>query len=85
MNGRHAAALALVVWYLLVPVGPTAMSYYLPLSQWKLIDTYHSESDCKKDQPAISQVNVRSICIASDDPRLKKGFQLLSDSRDATL
>jgi hypothetical protein len=73
MNPRHAAALALVSWYLMVPPGPNpARAYYTPLSRWKLIGNFDSDAACKKAQAArLYGRPVLSICIASDDLRLK--------------
>jgi hypothetical protein len=76
MKPRHAAALALVGWYLMVPPGSNPVTgYWKFLSQWKVIGTFDSESTCKKTQAASQrlpqQAHAPSICIASDDLRLK--------------
>jgi hypothetical protein len=49
MKPRHAAALALVGWYLLCP--PLSRdrrdwSTVAPLSQWTIIKSFHSQNDC---------------------------------------
>jgi hypothetical protein len=79
MKPRHAAALALVGWYLIVPPGSNPDTvYYKPYSQWKVISTFDSEAACKKTQAEHQGFLYerplradRSICIASDDLRLK--------------
>jgi hypothetical protein len=76
MKARHAAALALVSWFLMVPPGPNpATGYWRFLSQWKVIATFDSEAACKETQAAHQrlpqQAHVPSICIADDDLRLK--------------
>ena len=61
MNPRHAAALALVGRYLMVPprtsdVGPLTFDESAPLSKWKVVGSYDSASDCnegKKDTPKL--------------------------------
>jgi hypothetical protein len=51
MNVRHAAALALVGWYLLVP--PSTSPYYnqhdlwAPVSQWKIVERFETAMACE--------------------------------------
>lgn len=85
MNRRCAAALALLVWYLLLPPlrhdGTVNMS--APLSKWKRLGNYDTSDDC---ETALSDIRSRWVghepnfpaktdearCISSDDPRLKE-------------
>ncbi len=48
MKLRHAAALALVGWYLLVPPlsRDDVPQNYLPLAQWRLIASYDTAAEC---------------------------------------
>ena len=52
MNPRHAAALALVGWYLMVPPlerlpnGPEVFDLNAPLSQWYRWDFYDTAREC---------------------------------------
>jgi hypothetical protein len=51
MNPRHAAALALVGWYLMVAPRSqdhTAFVPSAPLSQWDLIGSYDTAAQCMK-------------------------------------
>jgi hypothetical protein len=87
MNFRHAAALALVGWYLLVPLPrhPEA-----PLSLWTQIGSYDTAKECTDAQTqaiiraTTSDFHFREVtveqtrnaflesqCIETDDPRLK--------------
>jgi len=87
MNLRHAAALALVGWYLMVPpiekerVNPSAK-----FSTWGIYATIERYDDCEslrqvdfarfskqsaKAAKLIAAQMVFSACIATDDPRLK--------------
>ena len=48
MKPRHAAALALVGWYLMAP--PTSANRVwaqAPLAQWKILRSYDSASECQ--------------------------------------
>ncbi len=53
MTLRHAAALALVGWYLMVPPdGPTPSSplywhSYSPLSRWQIVEPFDTAAACK--------------------------------------
>jgi len=51
MKSRHAAALALVGWYLMLPlVNPDASpATALPLSQWTQASSFDHAEDCKRD------------------------------------
>lgn len=86
MNLRHAAALALVGWYLMIP--PTSNGLPLadaPLNLWVQIDTFDTADFCHRDlitgtegkrrwmgDAATFAVLKEARCIASDDPRLKE-------------
>jgi len=84
MKPRHAAALALMGWYLLIP---TPGHYDAPLSYWGHYDSYDTAKECSEAQlelvkraenpnwkdPRLPVGSVKaSECIASDDPRLKQ-------------
>jgi hypothetical protein len=51
MNLRHAAALALVGWYLITPPsGPAGKpDFSAPLSEWGQMATFDSAAACKKE------------------------------------
>jgi hypothetical protein len=87
----HAAALALVGWYLIVP----PPGYNQPethqafLGGWAIEHSYHTAQACEealakmntKFPPLSSGRKVRDfvgLCVASDDPRLKfpVGFEI---------
>ena len=83
MKLHHAAALALVGWYLMAP--PTrrirdeaVFDDDQPLSQWKQIGTYDTAKECTaridymQTLPLAEEIGAAFVrCIASDDPRLK--------------
>ena len=63
MNLRHAAALALVGWYLMVPQpDPPEKTANTPLSEWKRIHmgTFVSPSDCEKEREALRKVAAKA-------------------------
>jgi hypothetical protein len=86
MKLRHAAALALVGWYLLVPSHGQLQA---PLSQWEVVTTFDSRSLCMSLRtpdiqtwlivkgvlnPTAAQLKKyvdSSRCVSEDDPRLK--------------
>lgn len=85
MNLRHATALALVGWYLMVP--PIYQGHETdengPLHQWKILMSFDTAQDCRIDQIQLIQQSAQrppwhkkrvldSACIATDDPRLKE-------------
>jgi hypothetical protein len=83
MKPRHAAALALVVWYVLVPPfeepqdprsSEPQFIQQAPLYEWLIIETYDNESNCKGELTMI-QGDYHQRCVSSDDPRIK-GKQL---------
>jgi hypothetical protein len=87
MNLRHAAALALVGWYLMMPHRPGDPSE--PLSKWYQSEEFYTESECNqllemdrgfyhfnKSKKPVVQEQIRRLrsaqCVAADDPRLKE-------------
>ena len=86
MTFRHAAALALVGWYLMLPPpNPRAFGGVdddAPIVQWKLFDSYDSAMECKMaaermvasgDSTGVVEAQLKQArCIATDDPRLKE-------------
>ncbi len=87
MNPRHAAALALVGWYLLIPPHVhwnghnVAFSSDAPLRQWKVSQPFDEAWKC--DETLMQHVMecgncpllslwLSAKCIATDDPRLKE-------------
>ena len=58
MNPRHAAALALVGWYLIIPrYGLDGLVLdKAPLSTWKIYDEYDSPAQCENVRQQMSQI-----------------------------
>jgi hypothetical protein len=86
MKFRHAAALTLVGWYLMIP--PIFQNQEpdkdAPLAQWKTIDTYQTGAGCRDElakltalvagninYSAIQRRTLDAECVSADDPRLK--------------
>ena len=56
MNLRHAAALALVGWYLMIPPtrgAPAEILYHAPISLWEVSDQYDSKVECQNSLKEI--------------------------------
>ena len=80
MKLRHAAALARVGWYLMLPLAkhPDA-----PIDQWAHLDSFDSATECrdaayhiierakKTNDQARLDIAMGFECIATDDHRLK--------------
>jgi hypothetical protein len=85
MNLRPAAALAAVVWYLIVPPDhPEA-----PLASWNRLGVYDTATECRDaetklrnltrgsqyhalPQKGTGSLTAQAICVRSDDPRLEE-------------
>ena len=73
MKPRHAAALALVGWYLMRPPLPhlnahaTHTDTAASLSRWIAVKTFPTQKECE-----AHRANPWDQCISTDDPRLKK-------------
>jgi hypothetical protein len=87
MKLRHAAALALFGWYLIIP--PTGREHPMgdvdaPLGRWvKRPTVYRNKDECEhvldrhirlthaKNRQTVVRFWKQAQCIATDDPRLK--------------
>ena len=87
MSIRHAAALAIVGWYMMMP--PTGRDYPMgnvdaPLTQWKKRATvYRDQDECEhvldrirrntnaKNKQTAVRYYKQAQCVSADDPRLK--------------
>jgi hypothetical protein len=87
MKTSHAAALALVGWYLMTPPPDNLKA---PISQWEINASYDTAEQCSLEQGvyfntgmkqrkqklgnlrAANEAMLRAQCIATDDPRLKE-------------
>jgi len=88
MNLRHAAAIALVGWYLMMPL--TGRDYPMgnvdaPLTQWvKRPTIYRTKEECEhvrdrqvrlknaKNRQLTVRFYKQAQCVSADDPRLKE-------------
>lgn len=88
MKPRHAAALALVGWYLMTPplYKDGELDEKAPLKEWTIINSFDTATECSESVIETSrQMNadtttsnvvrrrlMLSACISTDDPRLAK-------------
>jgi hypothetical protein len=59
MKPRHAAALALVGWYLMVPPvrgAPGEIIEHAPLSEWDIDSQYDSNAECENSVPSDKDI-----------------------------
>jgi len=78
MNLRHAAALALVGWYLMVPQPDApgkAPNANAPLSQWNQMGAFDNASNCEKEREYRRRVAVKAL------GEVKQEVAALPDSR----
>ncbi len=70
MNLRHAAVLALVGWYLMVPpnlVGGAA-NYDVPLKDWYIVGSFDQAAECAKEQDRSLNAAAEYQRTYSSDP-----------------
>jgi hypothetical protein len=85
MNLRHAAALALVGWFLMAAHierdGPfTKEDIKAPLKEWDTLATFDSKQTCESarteyvahPRPFLPTIDKAFQCVSEDDPRLKE-------------
>ncbi|MGD0118806.1 MAG: hypothetical protein ABSD30_12125 [Candidatus Binatus sp.] len=68
MKLRHAAALALVGWYLMMPPPRTVgdhfeTNFYAPLSKWPKVRTFDLQSQCETAREALQQKPTGNLVI----------------------
>jgi len=71
MKLRHGAALALVGWYLMMLPSTSSgrIQKGAPLSHWYIFISFETKKECEKARQVSSGL---TICVASDDLRLKE-------------
>jgi hypothetical protein len=85
MHLHHAAALALVGWYLMVPppqfhsrmpVDPDA-----PLSKWTVFSSYDSAAECNRDWLEHSKLAKTKLAANPSDEKARIEFHQLMSSQ----
>jgi hypothetical protein len=84
MNLHHAAALALVGWYLMVPplTSDNKIHDAAPIAEWQILDSFDTAQHCDDTRFRLMDASenteawrheraLRSACISTDDLRLK--------------
>ena len=87
MKLRHAAALALAGWYLMLgaPTGKMGIrDYSAPVSKWEQMGGYDTAAECEADEQekwklarddgdqSGARMWLEAKCLSTDDPRLKE-------------
>jgi hypothetical protein len=74
MKPRHAAALLLVGWYLMMPPpdpeNMTQVNTGAPLTSWRSMKTYSSKKDCEKDRDDDRAAGARGLNSPSQTKRV---------------
>jgi hypothetical protein len=76
MNLRHAAALALVGWYLMTPPplfhSKVDVDLDAPLSKWTVYSAFDSAQECEAEKVAdFHLANQKALGDPTDDPKLR--------------
>jgi len=84
MKPRHAAALALVGWYLMMPPlyeDEKEPRIDAPLNEWKINMSFDDADSCETvlihlqnnlgSDRKLAKRKMNSVCVSTDDPRLK--------------
>jgi hypothetical protein len=87
VNGRHAVALALVGWYLMIPPPtwkpPQPLPEHLQLTNWLPKRTFETQAECDRaitrschhlkngEIAGLEGPLCSALCVSSDDPQLK--------------
>jgi|HubBroStandDraft_6_1064221.scaffolds.fasta_scaffold220440_2 hypothetical protein len=83
MKSRHAAAFALVGWYLMVPplTSPGSEKYdtQAPLSRWQMLARFDSTAECTARQTQL----MRDAAIASLSPQELRSRGITTKEYDA--
>ena len=83
MKPRHAAALAIVAWYLMIPPinAHNKVDAHAPMSKWKKGVSFDSEKECDDSlQDAIANPMTESEYQAAEKATLKAKMHPLSQS-----
>jgi hypothetical protein len=79
MNLRHAAAIALTGWYLMVPSSPYFIG--IPIANWQRRPVFDNKAQCQIWRLNLIQHPPKDLsypswdqpqCVSSDDPRLAR-------------
>jgi hypothetical protein len=74
MKSRHAAALALVGWYLLMPpLKNKSVATDAPLSTWKLVNSFDTASDCENSRSSLIEQAKKTASQENKDFEATRG------------
>ena len=85
MKLRHAAALALVVWYLIVPPlvihSSVPVDLDAPLSKWGIFSSHNSAADCEQTLVAFYKLAKTELVANPADESYRVRFYQLESSQ----
>ena len=80
MCPRHVAALAVVVWYLIVPsIHSDQLHPEYPLAQWVHLDSFDLAAECKRLSDFLTELFPRFGSDSTGLPCTKRGTKLLDN------
>jgi hypothetical protein len=70
MKIRHAAALALVGWYLVTPPStlPPDVSYKAPLRKWRIVRSFDTADDCEDSRSSFFEESRQKVALNMLEP-----------------
>jgi hypothetical protein len=78
MNSRQATALALAAWYLIgPPVVDGLPNSYVPLSRWKIEDSFDTDDDCLTHLYQLTDKAIKEINAIKSGNRKISDIQVL--------
>jgi hypothetical protein len=82
MKPRHAAALVLLGWYLMVPPtnGPNGFDVDVPLSWWRTLGLYASAEQCEQARQDFIRRSVQAGAIG-DQPQADQRIAVAEHSQ----
>jgi len=85
MRRRHAAALALIGWYLMIPPvsGDRTNSFKLlrkaPLSEWTILNVFDSADSCSRHREQVRALGLKTANKLSESLRAVYDADVLSE------
>jgi len=83
MNFRHAAAGALIGWYLIAPPAINGdisqLATGAPIRAWQVIHQFNSAKECENNLTALRNFSARDSTFPSGNMRLQMSFCIASD------
>ncbi len=79
MKPHHAAALALIGWYLMVPpaIGTGLPDKTAPLGKWEIENSFETADDCMRNRGEFSDDGMRRVKLKRSRQDIILGIQFI--------